>query len=47
VKVVETSAGRRYEVRAHGKRLDGSPFQHTCRFETVEAAVKWRSTVVS
>lgn len=47
VKVVETSAGRRYEVRVHGQRPDGSRFQHKKRFETVEAAVKWRSTVVS
>ncbi|CAJ1579744.1 site-specific integrase [[Mycobacterium] wendilense] len=47
VKAVETSAGRRYEVRVHGQRPDGSRFQHKKRFETVEAAVKWRSTVVS
>jgi len=47
VKPVETSAGRRYEVRVHGQRSDGSRFQHKQRFETVEAAVKWRSTVVS
>ncbi|KAF0967240.1 site-specific integrase [Gordonia sp. YY1] len=47
VKVVETSAGRRYEVRVHGQRPDGSRFQHKKRFDTVEAAVKWRSTVVS
>ncbi|CAJ1505644.1 site-specific integrase [[Mycobacterium] burgundiense] len=47
VKVVETSAGRRYEVRVHGQRQDGSRFQHKKRFETVDAAVKWRSTVVS
>ena len=47
VKVVETSEGRRYEVRVHGKRVDGSRFQHRKRFTTVEAAVKWRSTVVS
>lgn len=47
VKPVETSDGRRYEVRVHGQRLDGSRFQHKKRFETVEAAVKWRSTVVS
>ncbi|MBE5451229.1 site-specific integrase [Mycobacteroides abscessus] len=47
VKPVETSEGRRYEVRVHGHRADGSRFQHKRRFETVEAAVKWRSTVVS
>lgn len=47
VKPVETSDGRRYEVRVHGKRLDGTRFQHKKRFETVEAAVKWRSTIVS
>lgn len=47
VKPVETSEGRRYEVRVHGKRLDGSRFQHKKRFTSVEAAVKWRSTVVS
>lgn len=47
VKPVETSAGRRYEVRVHGQRDDGTRFQHKKRFETVEAAVKWRSTVVS
>lgn len=47
VKPVETSDGRRYEVRVHGQRADGSRFQHKKRFETVEAAVKWRSTVVS
>lgn len=47
VKPVETSAGRRYEVRVHGQRADGSRFQHKKRFETVEAAVKWRSTMVS
>ncbi|SHP29545.1 gp41 protein [Mycobacteroides abscessus subsp. abscessus] len=47
VKPVETSKGRRYEVRVHGQRPDGSRFQNKKRFETVEAAVKWRSTVVS
>ncbi|WP_109365575.1 site-specific integrase [Mycobacteroides abscessus] len=47
VKPVETSKGRRYEVRVHGARPDGSRFQNKKRFETVEAAVKWRSTVVS
>lgn len=47
VKPVETSDGRRYEVRVHGKRLDGSRFQHKKRFTSVEEAVKWRSTVVS
>ncbi|MFV1360732.1 tyrosine-type recombinase/integrase [Mycolicibacterium fortuitum] len=47
VKPVETSAGRRYEVRVHGSRPDGSKFQHKKRFTSVEAAVKWRSTVVS
>lgn len=47
VKPVETTAGRRYEVRVHGQRADGSRFQHKKRFESVEAAVKWRSTVVS
>lgn len=31
----------------HGQRADGSRFQHKKRFESVEAAVKWRSTVVS
>lgn len=47
VKPVETAAGRRYEVRVHGQRPDGSRFQHKKRFKTVEAAVTWRSTVVS
>lgn len=47
VKPVETSKGRRYEVRVHGARPDGSRFQNKKRFETVEAAVAWRSTVVS
>lgn len=47
VKPVETSAGRRYEVRVHGQRADGTRFQHKKRFTSVEAAVKWRSTVVS
>lgn len=47
VKPVETSAGRRYEVRVHGSRPDGSKFQHKKRFTSVEEAVKWRSTVVS
>lgn len=47
VKPIETAAGRRYEVRVHGQRLDGTPFQHKRRFKTVEEAVKWRSTVVS
>lgn len=31
----------------HGQRADGSRFQNKRRFESVEAAVKWRSTVVS
>lgn len=47
VKPVETDDGRRYEVRASGYRPDGSRYQFKRRFETVEAAVKWRSTVVS
>lgn len=47
VKPVETEDGRRYEVRASGYRPDGSRYQFKRRFETVEAAVKWRSTVVS
>lgn len=47
VKPVETSAGRRYEVRVHAQRADGSRFQHRKRFRTVELAVKWRSTIVS
>ncbi|NOP95113.1 site-specific integrase [Mycolicibacterium fortuitum] len=34
-------------MRVHGQRDDGTRFQHKKRFETVEAAVKWRSTVVS
>ncbi len=47
VKVVQTSEGRRYEVRVHGRRADGARFQRRRRFRTVEAAVKWRSTAVS
>ncbi|OBG09551.1 integrase [Mycolicibacterium fortuitum] len=34
-------------MRVHGSRPDGSKFQHKKRFTSVEAAVKWRSTVVS
>ncbi|GAA4405481.1 site-specific integrase [Tsukamurella soli] len=47
MKPVETSAGRRYEVRVHAHRADGTRFQHKKRFRTVDEAVKWRSTVVS
>ena len=47
VKVVETSAGRRYEVRVHAQRPDGTRFQQRRRFKSVEAAVAFRSTVVS
>lgn len=47
VKPVETAAGRRYEVRVHGTRPDGTRFQHKKRFRTVDEAVKWRSTVTS
>lgn len=47
MKPIETAAGRRYEVRVHGTRPDGSRFQHKKRFRTVDEAVKWRSTVVS
>lgn len=47
VKPIETSDGRRYEVRVHGARPDGSRFQNKKRFKSVEEAVKWRSTVLS
>ncbi|WP_232490811.1 site-specific integrase [Mycobacterium dioxanotrophicus] len=47
VKVVETSAGKRYEVRVHASRPDGTRFQHKKRFKAVEEAVKWRSTLIS
>lgn len=47
VKKIETADGPRYQVRVHGSRPDGSRFQNKRRFESVEEAVKWRSTVVS
>lgn len=47
VKKIETGDGPRYEVRVHGARPDGSRFQNKRRFESVEEAVAWRSTVVS
>ncbi|BBX87864.1 integrase [Mycolicibacterium aubagnense] len=47
VKKVETSAGRRYEVRVHAHRPDGTRFQNKKRFKTVDEAVEWRSTVIS
>lgn len=47
VKLVETKEGRRYEVRVHAQRTDGTRFQHKKRFKTVDEAVKWRSTIVS
>lgn len=47
VRVVETAAGKRYEVRVHAQRQDGTRFQQRRRFRTVEEAVKWRTTVLS
>lgn len=47
VKPVETANGRRFEVRVHAKRPDGTPFQNKRRFRTVEEAVKWRTTLLS
>ena len=44
---VETGAGVRYEARVHAQRGDGSRFQRTRRFATVEAAVAWHSKITS
>lgn len=44
---IETQTGKRYEVRTHCTRPDGTRFQHKRRFKTLKAAVEWRATFLS